>query len=80
MYRNPGLHFGDVHVLKARYVKELEDYTPSSKFAIFFSTKGRRSVANEIATGDFDGDMYWVSNNHDVHPTPFHVAFSFLSF
>ncbi|PWA94619.1 RNA-dependent RNA polymerase family protein [Artemisia annua] len=67
VYRNPGLHFGDVHVLKARYVKELEDYTPpSSKFAIFFSTKGRRSVANEIATGDFDGDMYWVSNNHDL--------------
>ncbi|CAI9303223.1 unnamed protein product [Lactuca saligna] len=24
--RNPGLHFGDIHVLNARYVKELEDF------------------------------------------------------
>ncbi|KAI3810840.1 hypothetical protein L1987_20463 [Smallanthus sonchifolius] len=63
VYRNPALHFGDVHVLNARYVKELEDYIGNSKFAIFFSTKGRRSVANEIASGDFDGDIYWVSRN-----------------
>lgn len=63
VYRNPGLHFGDVHVLNAQYVKELEDYIGNSKFAIFFSTKGRRSVANEIANGDFDGDIYWVSKN-----------------
>nr|KAJ0194431.1 hypothetical protein LSAT_V11C800427290 [Lactuca sativa] len=63
VYRNPGLHFGDIHVLNARYVKELEDFIGNGKFAIFFSTKGRRSVANEIANGDFDGDMYWVSRN-----------------
>ncbi|KAJ0680708.1 putative RNA-directed RNA polymerase [Helianthus annuus] len=63
VYRSPGLHFGDIHVLNARYVKELEDYTGNGKFAIFFSTKGRRSVANEIATGDFDGDLYFVSRN-----------------
>ncbi|GKA72180.1 probable RNA-dependent RNA polymerase 5 [Tanacetum coccineum] len=66
VYRNPGLHFGDVHVLNARYVKELEDYIGNSKFGIFFSTKGRRSVANEIAGGDFDGDIYWVSKNHEL--------------
>ncbi|KAI3781775.1 hypothetical protein L2E82_11799 [Cichorium intybus] len=63
VYRNPGLHFGDIHVLNARYVKQLEDYIGNGKFAIFFSTKGKRSVANEIANGDFDGDMYWVSRN-----------------
>ncbi|KAL4572263.1 hypothetical protein LXL04_019033 [Taraxacum kok-saghyz] len=66
VYRNPGLHFGDIHVLNARYVKELEDYIGNGKFAIFFSTKGKRSVANEIANGDFDGDMYWVSKNHQL--------------
>ncbi|XP_076912882.1 putative RNA-dependent RNA polymerase 5 [Bidens hawaiensis] len=63
VYRNPALHFGDVHVLNARYVKELEDYIGNCKFGIFFSTKGKRSVANEIGNGDFDGDMYWVSRN-----------------
>ena len=66
VYRNPGLHFGDVHVLEAVYVKELEDVIGNAKFGIFFSTKGQRSVANEIANGDFDGDMYWVSRNPQV--------------
>ncbi|KAK1421861.1 hypothetical protein QVD17_24543 [Tagetes erecta] len=73
VYRNPGLHFGDIHVLNARYVKELDEYIGNSKFAIFFSTKGRRSVANEIAEGDFDGDLYWVSRNPELlyHFKPF---------
>ncbi|XP_071723572.1 probable RNA-dependent RNA polymerase 5 [Rutidosis leptorrhynchoides] len=66
VYRNPGLHFGDIHVLNACYVKELEDYIGNSRYGIFFSTKGKRSVANEIATGDFDGDLYWVSKNHQL--------------
>ncbi|XP_065849771.1 probable RNA-dependent RNA polymerase 5 [Euphorbia lathyris] len=63
VYRNPGLHFGDIHVLKARYVKELEDFVGNAKYAIFFPCKGPRSLADEIATGDFDGDMYFVSRN-----------------
>ncbi|KAK9055021.1 hypothetical protein SSX86_026100 [Deinandra increscens subsp. villosa] len=63
VYRNPGVHFGDIHVLNARYVKELEEYIGNAKFGIFFSTKGRRSIADEIAGGDFDGDLYWVSRN-----------------
>ncbi|KAM7509580.1 hypothetical protein LguiA_020033 [Lonicera macranthoides] len=63
VYRNPGLHFGDIHVLNAVYVKELEDVIGNAKYGIFFSTKGPRSVASEIANGDFDGDMYWVSRN-----------------
>nr|XP_027065194.1 probable RNA-dependent RNA polymerase 4 isoform X2 [Coffea arabica] len=63
LYRNPGLHFGDVHVLEAVYVPALEDIIGNAKYGIFFSTKGRRSVASEIANGDFDGDMYWVSRN-----------------
>ncbi|KAK2650448.1 hypothetical protein Ddye_017937 [Dipteronia dyeriana] len=66
VYRNPGLHFGDIHVLKATYVKGLEDITGNSKYAIFFPTKGPRSLADEIAGSDFDGDMYFVSRNPEL--------------
>lgn len=66
VYRNPGLHFGDIHVLKAVYVKALEDFVGNAKYAVFFSTKGRRSVGSEIANGDFDGDVYWVSRNPEL--------------
>jgi hypothetical protein len=66
VYRNPGLHFGDIHVLKATYVKALESFIGNAKFAIFFPCKGPRSLGDEIAGGDFDGDMYWVSRNPQV--------------
>jgi len=66
VYRNPGLHFGDIHVLKATYVKALESFIGNAKYAIFFPCKGPRSLADEIAGGDFDGDMYWVSRNPQV--------------
>lgn len=66
VYRNPGLHFGDIHVLKAIYVKDLEDIIGNSKYAIFFPCSGPRSLADEIAKGDFDGDMYFVSRNAEV--------------
>ncbi|KAG5059057.1 hypothetical protein JHK87_000086 [Glycine soja] len=63
VYRNPGLHFGDIHKMDATYVKELESYVGHSKYGIFFPRVGTRSVADEIAGGDFDGDTYWVSNH-----------------
>ncbi|KAG8367348.1 hypothetical protein BUALT_Bualt16G0062800 [Buddleja alternifolia] len=66
VYRNPGMHFGDVHVMEAVYVKELEEVVGNAKYGIFFSTKGWRSAAYEMATGDFDGDMYWVSRNPEL--------------
>ncbi|KAF7147236.1 hypothetical protein RHSIM_Rhsim03G0237500 [Rhododendron simsii] len=66
VYRNPGLHFGDIHRLEAVYVKELEEIVGNAKYGIFFSTKGERSVANEIANGDFDGDTYWISRNPEL--------------
>ena len=66
VYRNPGVHFGDIHVLKATYVEELESFVGNAKYAIFFSRKGPRSIADEIGGGDFDGDMYWVSRNPEV--------------
>lgn len=66
VYRNPGLHFGDIHVFKATYVEEIEKTVGDSKFGIFFSTQGSRSAANEIGNGDFDGDLYWVCINAKV--------------
>ncbi|KAK4765087.1 hypothetical protein SAY86_026177 [Trapa natans] len=63
VYRNPGLHFGDIHVLKATYIEEMEAYVGNSKYGIFFPSVGLRSLADEIAGGDFDGDMYWISRN-----------------
>ncbi|KAJ0091065.1 hypothetical protein Patl1_13328 [Pistacia atlantica] len=66
VYRNPGLHFGDIHVLKAKHVKELDDIVGNAKYAIFFPCKGPRSVADEIAGGDFDGDMFFVSRNPEL--------------
>lgn len=66
VYRNPGLHFGDIHLLEARYVPELSSFVGNAKYAIFFSRKGPRSIADEIAGGDFDGDTYWISRNPQV--------------
>ncbi|XP_043721200.1 probable RNA-dependent RNA polymerase 5 [Telopea speciosissima] len=63
VYRHPGLHLGDIHVLTATYVKQMENIVGNAKYGIFFSTQGSRSVADEMAGGDFDGDMYWVSRN-----------------
>ncbi|KAL6560944.1 hypothetical protein OROHE_006121 [Orobanche hederae] len=66
VYRNPGMHFGDVHIMKAVYVNKLEEVVGNAKYGIFFSTKGCRSAAYEMATGDFDGDVYWVSRNPEL--------------
>nr|GEV67203.1 probable RNA-dependent RNA polymerase 5 isoform X3 [Tanacetum cinerariifolium] len=61
VYRNLGVHFGDIHILNAKYVPAMEEFVGNAKYGIFFSTKGRRSVGSEIANGDFDGDLYWLS-------------------
>ncbi|KAL2924650.1 putative RNA-dependent RNA polymerase 3 [Bienertia sinuspersici] len=63
VYRNPGVHPGDIHVVNARYIETLKDYVGNSKYGIFFPSKGQRSMADEIAGGDYDGDLYWVSTN-----------------
>ncbi|KAA3457828.1 putative RNA-dependent RNA polymerase 5 [Gossypium australe] len=66
VYRHPGVHFGDIHILTARYVKELDEYVGHAKYAIFFPSNGPRSLADEMAGGDFDGDMFFVSKNPQV--------------
>ncbi|XP_020528669.1 probable RNA-dependent RNA polymerase 5 isoform X2 [Amborella trichopoda] len=66
VYRHPGLHFGDIHVFTATYIEDLVEIVGNAKFAIFFSTQGPRSAADEIANGDFDGDMYWISTNPEL--------------
>ncbi|WRX34924.1 RNA-dependent RNA polymerase [Theobroma cacao] len=63
VFRQPGVHFGDVHLLNARYVESLNEYVGHAKYAIFFPCKGPRSLADEMAGGDFDGDTYFVSKN-----------------
>ncbi|RZC81761.1 hypothetical protein C5167_044341, partial [Papaver somniferum] len=63
VYKHPGLHFGDVHLLTATYVKELKNYVGDAKYGIFFPIVGPRSIADEIANSDLDGDMYWVCRN-----------------
>jgi len=63
VYKHPGLLFGDIHELTATYIDGLENIVGNSKYAIFFPTCGPRSLADEMANRDFDGDMYWVSRN-----------------
>ncbi|KAH0860113.1 hypothetical protein HID58_088374 [Brassica napus] len=77
VYRNPGLHFGDIHVLKATYVKALEEHVGNSKYGVFFPQIGPRSLGDEIAGGDFDGDMYFISRNPNgtTNYSPLSIAF-----
>lgn len=64
VYRNPGLHPGNIHIVNAKYIESLKDFVGNAKYGIFFPTKGSRSMEDEIAGGDYDGD--WVSTNPEV--------------
>ncbi|PUZ46204.1 hypothetical protein GQ55_7G031800 [Panicum hallii var. hallii] len=65
VFKHPGLHFGDIHALTARQISGLEkNFVGYSKNAILFPISGERSLADEMANSDFDGDEYWVSRNH----------------
>ncbi|KAF8705693.1 hypothetical protein HU200_030888 [Digitaria exilis] len=63
VYKPPGMHFGDIHMLNATHIDGLEEIVGNSKYAIIFPTSGSRSLADEMANSDFDGNMYWVSWN-----------------
>ncbi|KAF3341847.1 putative RNA-dependent RNA polymerase 5 isoform X3 [Carex littledalei] len=66
VYKHPGLHPGDIHLLQATFVKGLEKFVGDSKYAIFFPAVGARSLADEMANSDFDGDIYWVSRHPEL--------------
>ncbi|KAJ3693854.1 hypothetical protein LUZ60_009334 [Juncus effusus] len=72
VYKHPGLHTGDIHVLRATYIKDLEKFVGKSKYAIFFPVVGPRSLPDEMANSNLDGDVYWVSTNQELlkHFTP----------
>lgn len=52
--------------MQATFVEGLESYVGHGKATIFFPCVGSRSVADEIAGGDFDGYLYWISKNPQV--------------
>ncbi|KAG2570673.1 hypothetical protein PVAP13_7KG095700 [Panicum virgatum] len=61
VFKYPGLHFGDIHALTAKQISGLEkNFVGYSKNAILFPISGKRSLADEMANSDFDGDEYWV--------------------
>ncbi|KAF3326786.1 putative RNA-dependent RNA polymerase 5 isoform X2 [Carex littledalei] len=66
VYKHPGLHPGDIHRLQATFVEGMERVVGDSKFAIFFPAVGPRSLADEMANSDFDGDIYWVSRHPEL--------------
>jgi RNA-dependent RNA polymerase len=67
VYKNPGLHFGDIHVLTATHIPDLErKIVGFSKYCILFPITGPLSLAHEIASSDFDGDLYFISRNPQV--------------
>ncbi|KAJ3702278.1 hypothetical protein LUZ61_005983 [Rhynchospora tenuis] len=66
VYKHPGLHPGDIHLLQATYVEDLKNVVGNSKYAIFFPVVGPRSLADEMANSDFDGDIYWVSQHPEL--------------
>ncbi|KAH7441374.1 hypothetical protein KP509_03G035200 [Ceratopteris richardii] len=63
VYKSPGLHVGDVKVFEATWHEDFKDIVGNGKYVIFFSVKGERSVVDEIANSDLDGDQYWCCWN-----------------
>lgn len=66
VYKNPGKHWGDVHIFDAVWDGRLNPYVGPGKHAIFFSVRGDRPVVDEIANSGLDGDLFWVSSNTEV--------------
>lgn len=66
MYKNPGKHWGDVHLFDAVWDQVLVEYVGHAENTIFFSTQGDRPVVDEIAKADLDGDLFWICTNTEV--------------
>jgi RNA-dependent RNA polymerase len=81
VYRAPGKHPGDLHMVQAVKSQALEDIVGGGKNVIFFSVQGTRPLVHEIANGDFDGDLYWICHNQKVHSSQLNLMFErFVSF
>ena len=63
-YRSPGIHCGDVRkgrvVLPSEELKAVLGKLGPRDNAVIFSVQGRRSLADEQAGGDLDGDVFSV--------------------
>lgn len=55
--RNPCVHPGDIRILNAVDDIKLKDLVN----VIVFPSKGRRPEQDKMASGDLDGDIYWIS-------------------
>jgi RNA-dependent RNA polymerase len=53
--------------LTATYIPDLEkSIVGFSKYVILFPISGPRSLADKMAGGDFDGNIFFVSRNPQV--------------
>ncbi|KAG0604472.1 hypothetical protein M758_10G174600 [Ceratodon purpureus] len=66
VYKNPGKHWGDIHVFDAIWNKEFDKYVGQAGHTIFFSTQGDRPIVDEIAKADLDGDLFWICSNTEL--------------
>ncbi|KAI5073205.1 hypothetical protein GOP47_0011218 [Adiantum capillus-veneris] len=66
VYKSPGLHVGDVKEFEATWNTDFDEIIGEGKYVIFFSVKGPRSVVDEIANSDLDGDQYWCCANSEI--------------
>jgi len=55
--KNPCLHPGDVRVLQAKNIPELQHH----KDVVVFPSKGKRPHPNECSGSDLDGDLYFIT-------------------
>ena len=67
VYKPPGLHPGDIHIFEAVWNRAIEAVVGKGTHGIVFSTQGPRSVTDEMAGSDLDGDQYWVCWHPEVY-------------
>lgn len=66
--RNPCLHPGDIRVIKPRSDQQAKEAFSHLNNVIVFPSKGKNSLPSEMAGGDLDGDIYFVSWDSRIIP------------